>query len=552
MEETNQQHIHDVLIVGAGPCGLALAARIRENTPGALFTESEHQRFHWMKASSTSKLNSKPIRTSRRSNTAPDRLLSGPQVPEGVDIKVLDESGDKWMAAWNERFERLNISHLRSPMFFQIDPKDRDGLLGFAHREERENELREIKGVVGKDLSKHQRKQSLKNGAKSQETSYLDERDRKDMFRPSQALFKEHCWDVARHYGLEDVVEKSRVTSVSYESGSTGEPGIFTVETSTGVKKARVVVFATGPSAPPVLPPSCSFCHERNEGVSHAFEPTALPDCVLPVPILDKIKAGEEITVGVVGGGLTSAQISDAAIKRGVTKVHHIMRGPMKIKHFDMDLSWVGKYKNFHLASFWSADTDEERWEMIKEARNGGSITPEYKKILENLIKAGKVNLYKYTEVIDATWDANSQMWTLITSPPIPDLKVHHIVYATGIPTDFTQIPALKPLLESAPIKSVGGIPCCTNELMWNDDIPFFFTGRLAALRLGPAAPNLDGARQGAERIAGKIAEIFGRRRRDSGYASEAADGERVDMRRLGLGRDNQFEVLAALEDDSS
>lgn len=49
-------------------------------------------------------------------------------------------------------------------MFFQIDPKDRDGLLGFAHREEREGELREIKHVVGKGLSKHQRKQNLKNG----------------------------------------------------------------------------------------------------------------------------------------------------------------------------------------------------------------------------------------------------------------------------------------------------------------------------------------------------------------------------------------------------
>lgn len=52
-------------------------------------------------------------------------------------------------------------------MFFQIDPKDRDGLLGFAYREEREGELREIKHVVGKELSKHQRKQNLKNGSVS-------------------------------------------------------------------------------------------------------------------------------------------------------------------------------------------------------------------------------------------------------------------------------------------------------------------------------------------------------------------------------------------------
>lgn len=219
-----------------------------------------------------------------------------------------------------------------------------------------------------------------------------------------------------------------------------------------------------------------------------------------------------------------------------------------------MDLSWVGKYKNFHLASFWSADSDEERWEMIKEARNGGSITPEYKKILENLVKSGKVDLHKYTEVIDAKWDPQTQMWNLVTEPRVEGLQIHHIVYATGIPTDFMEIPALKPLIEKAPIKGVGGIPCVTHELMWNEEIPFFFTGRLAALRLGPAAPNLDGARQGAERIAGKIAEMFKKERRDSGYASEASnedvEGE-VDMRRLGLGRDNQFDILGTLEDSS-
>ncbi|GKZ39434.1 hypothetical protein AbraIFM66950_000285, partial [Aspergillus brasiliensis] len=41
--------ILDVLIIGAGPCGLAVAARLREETPSAMFTDDEHQRYHWIK-----------------------------------------------------------------------------------------------------------------------------------------------------------------------------------------------------------------------------------------------------------------------------------------------------------------------------------------------------------------------------------------------------------------------------------------------------------------------------------------------------------------------
>lgn len=37
------------IIIGGGTCGLAVASRLCENHPGSLFTEDEHQRFHWLK-----------------------------------------------------------------------------------------------------------------------------------------------------------------------------------------------------------------------------------------------------------------------------------------------------------------------------------------------------------------------------------------------------------------------------------------------------------------------------------------------------------------------
>jgi len=61
----------------------------------------------------------------------------------------------------------------------------------------------------------------------------------------------------------------------------------------------------------------------------------------------------------IVGGGLTSIQLADLAINRGVDKVWLLMRGPVKVKYFDIELDWVGKFRNVKQAAFWSADTDE-------------------------------------------------------------------------------------------------------------------------------------------------------------------------------------------------
>lgn len=72
-----------------------------------------------------------------------------------------------------------------------------------------------------------------------------------------------------------------------------------------------------------------------------------------------KIAAGIVTNILVIGGGLTSGQLSDLAVRRGVTKVWHFMRGPCKVKPFDVDISWMGKWRNVQQAAFWLADTDE-------------------------------------------------------------------------------------------------------------------------------------------------------------------------------------------------
>jgi len=81
------------------------------------------------------------------------------------------------------------------------------------------------------------------------------------------------------------------------------------------------------------------------------------------------------------------------------------------------------------------------------------------------------------------------------------------------------------------PIESVGGMPVLTDELGWKKGVPLFVAGRLAALRLGPGAGNLEGARGGAERIAWGVGDVLEgvereerARRKSSGVGVDVVD----------------------------
>ena len=153
MDTTDE--VFDVIIVGAGPCGLATAARLRENTPAALFTDEEHRRYHWI-GKHGNKVSLKHVKSGkvkgRRADAAPEYKMI-----------VLDDTADEWMARWDSLFATYNISHLRSPMIWHADPFDRDSLLAYTYENSRESELVEIRNCVGKEISKHGHK---KQGAR--------------------------------------------------------------------------------------------------------------------------------------------------------------------------------------------------------------------------------------------------------------------------------------------------------------------------------------------------------------------------------------------------
>ncbi|KAL6244411.1 hypothetical protein RBB50_008653 [Rhinocladiella similis] len=548
--------IYDVAIIGAGPCGLAAAARLRESTPSALFTDDEHERY-WRRFRHTETIETEKKRRRKASSAT---TSSEPELPSRSMI-VLDAHSNQWMSAWKERFKYLQIEHLRSPLFFHPDPRDRDGLLGYSHFHDRAGELHEIHNVVGRELSKHRTKK--KRDKKVARHLRIDDRDRVDYFTPSTRLFDDFCQDIVDRYQLRDMIVQAQVQHIEYgDLGSVTDPKLFALTTDQGTIFSKTVVLAVGPGAKPKIPPDCHIRLDMRQGSAcHCFE--AIGSSCMPDHVSRKISRRQPTSVVVVGGGLTSAQIADLLLSSGVTKVFLLLRGKYKLKHFDVDLEWVSKVRNQQMAVFWSADTDEERFEMLKMARNGGSITPSYDKILKRHIANGRLRILPYTCIEDGTWCGTSQTWTLGLSSTSDSESVlsgiDHVIYATGSAPNISNVSCMQRMLTEYPVESINGLARITNDLMWQHDVPLFLTGGLAGLRLGPGAANLAGARQGAERIAWKIDEILERPEVDaygseSRSASTAADKVLLGPSKASLIKErseftgsfnNQFEALS-------
>lgn len=586
----------EVIVVGGGTCGLAVAARLCEDTPGSIYTDDEHQRFHWLRKRGNKVSTLTKSMKKHSSYTAPLKL-------RGENILVLDAVADTFLGQWDNQFRSCQIPVLRSPMFFHPDPQTVDAMISYAHLHRREKELMEIPNVVGREYSKHQHKREMRKHCNkcpaptsTQKISNHDRlgiidinmRDWRDYYRPSTKFFRDFCQDLIDRYNLGNCVRKDEVASIRYGDIHIYDQNVvrkaFVIATKSGqVYASASCVVASGhrgeinypiggiSKAAPLLDHACHLTHIFNKDVQ--FPHPGVP------------KNGHIV---VVGGGLTSAQLAHVACLQGY-KVTLLLRGTMKIKHFDFHLDWVTKYKNVKKLSFYMLDTDEDRLQLILDAREGGLVNPEYYNHLNKHVSKGMLTIRKYSTIEEG--ELENEKWTLKVKERIVDDKVQfgkkgtkgkrkerrrsvekmekmekiekmektertecgvcdgshevsdsassksdssifdssvsdssvsdsfspaftfssiqadYVCCATGIRANLAQLSFMAPILRDFPIDIVGGLPCLTDHLQWNEELPLFMVGKNASLRIGPTSANLDGARTCAERVGWKIQE---------------------------------------------
>jgi cation diffusion facilitator CzcD-associated flavoprotein CzcO len=169
----------------------------------------------------------------------------------------------------------------------------------------------------------------------------IDERDRKDYYSPSTDLFADYCNSVIDRYGLNNpnLIKKEEVAGMTYDylpergNGPVSGDKIFTLTTTSGLKfYSRAVVLAIGAGGAGVskiFPWKPSSPEEGSNACCHSMDIKTFPS----VNVRTKIQSRQQTNVVVVGGGLSSAQLVDMAVRKGVTKVWFLMRSDLKSEY---------------------------------------------------------------------------------------------------------------------------------------------------------------------------------------------------------------------------
>ena len=358
-------------------------------------------------------------------------------------LRIVDPSG-RWLSHWQRQMERYEIPWLRSPSPHHPHP-NAHALRRFAHSQQRQRELEGRYGL------------------------------------PHTELFAAFCREVIAEFALEGRVQAAKVEHMAVPRIGKG-PLELSLSDGTALRAERVVL-ATGHGTP--------HWPDWSQALSGDLPADALRHSDgIDLPAL-RLRPGERILI--VGGGLTSAHLSLGALRRGA-RVELLCRRGLKQKPFDADPGWLGPQ---YLKAFHCEPCMRRRRRLVLEARDGGSVPAETAAELRLAQRRGQLQLHEHRQVRTAQW--RSGQWDIVCGEG-QHLCADRIWLATGHDQGVSRHPLLRQLHQQRPIELVDDWPVLGPDLSW-PGTPVHVMGGLSALRIGPAARNLFGGREAAQRI---------------------------------------------------
>lgn len=358
------------------------------------------------------------------------------------DLVVVDPQGG-WLRAWDDRFARLDIGHLRSP--------------GVHHP-----------GCDPYQLGEWCRRRGLTSPLPS---AYE---------LPSTAAFRGFCRHLVARARLGEHVVPARVHRI--------EPGRHATRLALADGTTLVaahVVLATDPARRCVPAWVADVPPVPVEALAHAGD----------VDLRGLDLSGQHVAV--VGGGLTAGHLAAGAVDRGA-RVTLVCRRPVQRRMFDTDPGWLGPK---HLRGFDRLADPVERLRVALAARDGGSMPPWMSRRLGGLCDAGGLRVLAPMRVCAAERCGDRLRLVLGDESR---LAVDRLWLATGTRPDVAADRLTAALQARHPTRIIDGWPVLDEHLRW-PGTSVHVLGRLAMLALGPAAGNLWGARVGAARVADAI-----------------------------------------------
>lgn len=172
---------------------------------------------------------------------------------------------------------------------------------------------------------------------------------------------------------------------------------------------------------------------------------------------------------------------------------------------------------------------------MFKNARQGGSMTLPYAKLMKRYEELRKLEILTYTEIEEAQWDADAQRWTLsLLSKAAPDrraeakrayeearkvdsvevgndncggcqqrddashdstagsdqaqqccttIEADYIVTASAFIPSFSDLPFMRQVVSQYPVHHEGGFPLVTEDLQYGS-LSLYVVGMYSALQV--------------------------------------------------------------------